>query len=58
MDETGRDLLRYGRIVVSKEYFDSDGIPLRIRIFHHGDEYWYTEMKNGKFVDIYGLKNI
>ena len=58
MDETGRDLLRYGRIVVSKEYFDSDGTPIRIRIFNHGDEYWYTEMKNGKFVDIYGLKNI
>lgn len=58
MDETGRDLLRYGRIVVSKEYFDSDGAPIRIRVFYHGDEYWYTEMKNGKFVNIYGLKNI
>ena len=58
MDETGRDLLRYGRIVVSKEYFDSDGTPIRIRIFYHGDEYWYTEVKNGKFVNIYGLKNI
>lgn len=58
MDETGRDLLRYGKIVVSKEYFDSDGTPIRIRIFYHGDEYWYTEMKNGKFVDNYGLKNI
>lgn len=58
MDETGRDLLRYGRIVVSKEYFDSEGAPIRIRIFYHGDEYWYTEMKNGKFVNIYGLKNI
>lgn len=57
-EETGRDLLRYGRIVVSKEYFDSDGTPIRIRIFYHGDEYWYTEMKNGKFVNIYGLKNI
>ena len=33
MDETGRNLLRYGRIVVSKEYFDSDGTPIRIRIF-------------------------
>ena len=58
MEETGRDLLRYRRIVVSKEYFDSDGTPIRIRIFYHGDEYWYTEMKNGKFVNIYGLKNI
>lgn len=58
MDETGRDLLRYGKIVVSKEYFDSDRTPIRIRIFYHGDEYWYTEMKNGKFVNIYGLKNI
>lgn len=58
MEETERDLLRYGRIVVSKEYFDSDGTPIRIRIFYHGDEYWYTEMKNGKFVNIYGLKNI
>lgn len=58
MEETGRDLLRYGRIVVSKEYFDSDGTPIRIRIFYHGDEYWYTEMKNGKFVNIYVLKNI
>ena len=58
MDEPGSDLLRYGRIVVSKEYFDSDGTPIRIRIFYHGDEYWYTETKNGKFVNIYGLKNI
>lgn len=33
MEETGRDLLRYGRIVVSKEYFDSDGTPIRIRVF-------------------------
>lgn len=58
MEETGRDLLRYGRVVVSKEYFDSDGIPVRIRLFYHCDEYWYTEMKNGKFINIYGLKNI
>jgi hypothetical protein len=58
MDETGRDLLRYGRLVISKEHFDSDGTPIRIRIFHHSDQYWYTEMKNGKFIDIYGLKNI
>lgn len=58
MEETGRDLLRYGRIVISKEYFDSDGIPIRIRIFYHCDQYWYTEMKNEKFVDIYELKNI
>lgn len=58
MEETGRDLLRYGRVVVSKEYFDSDGIPIRIRLFYHCDEYWYTEMKNGKFINIYGLKNI
>jgi hypothetical protein len=58
MEETVRDLLRYGRIVVSKEYFDSDGTPIRIRIFYYGDEYWYTEMKNGKFINIYGLKNI
>lgn len=58
MEETGRDLLRYGKIVVSKEYFDSEGAPIRIRIFHYSDQYWYTEMKNGKFIDIYGLKNI
>lgn len=58
MEETGRDLLRYGHLVVSKDHFDSDGTPIRIRIFYHGDEYWYTEMKNGKFVNIYGLKNI
>ena len=58
MDETGRDLLRYGRLVISKEHFDSEGIPIRIRIFHHSDQYWYTEMKNGKFIDIDGLKNI
>lgn len=58
MEETGRDLLRYGRVVVSKEYFDSDGISIRIRLFYHCDEYWYTEMKNGKFINIYGLKNI
>lgn len=58
MEETGRDLLRYGRIVVSKEHFDRDGTPIRIRIFYYSGEYWYTEMKNGKFVDIYGLKNI
>lgn len=58
MEETGRDLLRYGRVVVSKEYFDSDEIPIRIRLFYHCDEYWYTEMKNGKFINIYGLKNI
>ena len=53
MDETGRDLLRYGRLVISKEHFDSDGTPIRIRIFHHSDQYWYTEMKNGKFIDMY-----
>ena len=58
MDETGRDLLRYGRLVISKAHFDSEGIPIRIRIFYHSDQYWYTEMKNGKFIDIYGLKNI
>lgn len=39
MEETGRDLLRYGRIVVSKEYFDSDGTPIRIRVFYHSSEY-------------------
>lgn len=33
MEETGRDLLRYGRIVVSKEYFDSDGHPLELEFF-------------------------
>ena len=33
MDETGRDLLRYGRLVISKEHFDSEGTPVRIRIF-------------------------
>lgn len=58
MEETGRNLLRYGRIVVSKEHFDSNEIPIRIRIFYHCGQYWYTEMKNGKFVDIYELKNI
>ena len=58
MDETGRDLLRYGRLVISNYHFDIEGTPIRIRIFYHSDQYWYTEMKNGKFIDIYGLKNI
>jgi hypothetical protein len=57
MEEIGRDLLRYGRLVISKELFDSDGTPIRVRIFYHNDQYWYTEMKSGKFIDIYGLKN-
>lgn len=57
MEEIGKDLLRYGRLVISKELFDSDGTPIRVRIFYHSDQYWYTEMKNGKFIDIYGLKN-
>lgn len=56
MEEIGRDLLRYGRLVISKELFDSDGTPIRVRIFYHSDQYWYTEMKNGKFIDVYGLK--
>lgn len=33
MEEIGRDLLRYGRLVISKELFDSDGTPIRVRIF-------------------------
>lgn len=58
MEEIGRDLLRYGRLVISKELFDNDGTPIRVRIFYHSDQYQYTEMKNGKFIEIYGLKNI
>ena len=58
MEETGRDLLRYGRIVVSKEYFYSVVTSIRIRIFYNGDEYWYTEMKNGKIIDSYVIKDI
>lgn len=57
MEELGRDLLRYGHLVFSKEYFDSDGAPIRIRIFYYTDHYWHVEMKNGKFTEIYALKN-
>lgn len=31
---------------------------LELEFFYHSDQYWYTEMKNGKFIEIYGLKNI
>lgn len=39
MEEIGRDLLRYGRLVISKELFDNDGTPIRVRIFYHSDQY-------------------
>jgi hypothetical protein len=50
-----QDLIRYGTIMVDKEYFTSDGKPVRVRIIHYWNreitkhEFYYYEMINGKF---------
>lgn len=49
-DNAVADLLRYGVILLKKDFQQSDGLTT-VRLVSHDGWLWYVEMKNGRYTD-------